>query len=97
MPVDAARWTVDQPSLGTVDQNGLFTAAPAGAGVGQVTAAAGGRQAMASIGVSELTKPLPRWTMRPIGCCRTTPAGAEINGATGLSGLEASYPPARQH
>jgi hypothetical protein len=57
VPADAAKWTVDQPSVGSIDRNGKFTAAATG-GVATVTAAVGGQQASTSVGVSQLTKPL---------------------------------------
>jgi exopolysaccharide biosynthesis protein len=55
VPADAARWSVN--GAGSVDRDGLFTAAASG-GVTAVTAMVGGQRASASTGVSQLTKPL---------------------------------------
>ncbi|MGH7882288.1 MAG: phosphodiester glycosidase family protein [Candidatus Dormibacteraceae bacterium] len=54
LPPPAIRWTVAPASLGTVDQSGVFSAAPDGAGVATVTASAGGAHASSRITVGQV-------------------------------------------
>ncbi|HEY0805390.1 MAG TPA: hypothetical protein VGD84_10005, partial [Pseudonocardiaceae bacterium] len=56
VPAAAAHWSVDRPDLGTVDTNGVFTAAPAGTGLVTVTATVGGATATASVAVGSQTR-----------------------------------------
>ena len=80
----AANWSVSPASLGTVDGNGLFTAAASGSGLATVTATVGGRTSTASVAVgsdSEVVADLSdvdNWSMR-----NTTGAPATITLAPG--------------
>ncbi|WP_323746223.1 phosphodiester glycosidase family protein [Catenulispora pinisilvae] len=55
LPASAVKWSVDQPSLGSVAADGTFTAAADGSGMVTVTASAGGRTAAVSIAVGRST------------------------------------------
>jgi hypothetical protein len=51
LPASGVKWSVDQPSLGSIAADGVFTAAATGSGMVTVTASAGGRGATVSIAV----------------------------------------------
>ncbi|HVV22461.1 MAG TPA: phosphodiester glycosidase family protein [Pseudonocardiaceae bacterium] len=51
VPGAAARWSVSPADLGTVDADGVFTAAASGGGLATVSATVGGRTATASVAV----------------------------------------------
>ena len=81
----AATWSVSPASLGTVDANGLFTAAATGAGLATVSATVGGKTATASVAVgseSDVVADLSdvaSWSMR-----NTTGAPATMTLAPGV-------------
>ncbi|HEX3788875.1 MAG TPA: phosphodiester glycosidase family protein [Pseudonocardiaceae bacterium] len=55
IPAAAASWSVSPSSLGSVDSNGLFTAAATGAGLATVTARVAGATATASVAVGSVS------------------------------------------
>jgi exopolysaccharide biosynthesis protein/uncharacterized protein YjdB len=70
VPAEAAHWSVSDPSLGSVDAHGLFTAADGGGGLVTVTATVAGASATASVAVGEVattiddTSSTATWTLR---------------------------------
>ena len=56
VPASAASWQVNPSSLGSVDAQGLFTAAASGGGMAAVTATVAGATATASIAVGSVTQ-----------------------------------------
>ncbi len=56
IPAEAAHWSTDQPSLGTVDAHGLFTADAHNAGMAKVTASVAGAGATATVAVGNVVK-----------------------------------------
>ena len=54
----AVHWSVDPADLGSVDANGVFTAAASGNGLTTVTASVGGKMATVSVAVGQTTVPV---------------------------------------
>ncbi|MBM9503738.1 phosphodiester glycosidase family protein [Actinacidiphila acididurans] len=54
VPAEAAQWSVSDPSLGSVDAHGLFTADSDNGGLEKVTATVGGAGATSTIAVGEV-------------------------------------------
>ncbi len=81
----AAQWSVSPANLGTIDADGLFTAAATGSGLVTVTATVGGKTTTASVAVgsdSEVVADLSdvaNWSMR-----NTTGAPATMSLAPGV-------------
>jgi exopolysaccharide biosynthesis protein len=81
----AATWSVSPAGLGTIDSQGLFTAAATGSGLATVSATVGGQTTTASVAVGSRTKiaadlsDVASWSMR-----NTTGAPATISLAPGV-------------
>lgn len=100
VPAAAAKWTVTPAALGSVDANGVFTAAADGAGLATVTASVGGRTASASVAVGSAAtvvstlSDVANWNLR-----NTTGGTAKIDldstdlppGVTGPGALRITY------
>jgi exopolysaccharide biosynthesis protein len=100
VPAAAAHWSVTPQDLGTVDGNGVFTAAAQGAGLATVTATLGGRTATATVAVgsdsqlvSDLTD-VANWQLRNTTGAPATLAlasGVLPPGETGPGSLQLTY------
>jgi exopolysaccharide biosynthesis protein len=100
VPAAAAKWTVTPAALGTVDANGVFTAAASGEGLATVSATVGGQTATASVAVGSAAtvvstlSDVQNWNLR-----NTTGGPAKIDldtadmppGVTGPGSLRITY------
>jgi hypothetical protein len=103
VPTDAATWSTDTPTLGTISTTGLYSAAMSGSGLVTVTATAGGASGTSSVAVGTLgtvvdtMTDVENWSSNgdggaTVSLSASTTQIPPVTGATGSMDVQYSYP-----